>query len=220
MIKIRNSVFETNSSSTHSLVYSKKDRKTKNPLELDANHRCYDDVEKGLLCVRFGEFGWGPAILVDPRDKLNYLMTQIADEVIGSYDAEEIPWPEIQKRLLADSKVQKVLQVIQKHLPEVKGFKFLRPGESPYEEDADNFTSYYPVGYIDHESCGTANAVSPEELIFNDKILILIDNDNSYVFEDYLNNYDENWERKLPPNKDPEELFELTGYDFDYDDRW
>ena len=176
MIKLRKNIFETNSSSSHSLVYSKKDRKTKYPLELDANHGCYDDVEKDLLCVRFGEFGWGPAILVDPRDKLNYLMTQIAAEVIGSYRADELPWLEVQKKLLADSKVKEVLQIIQKHLPEVKGFKFLRPEEPLYEEDDNTFTCCYPVGYIDPQSWGTANEVSPEELIFNDKILILIDN--------------------------------------------
>lgn len=219
-IKIRSGVFETNSSSSHSLVFSKKDRKTKYPLELDANHECYDDVETGLLCVRFGEFGWGPALLVDPRDKLNYLMTQVANEVIPS--DEDLSWKEIQQKLLASKKVQNILAIVQKHVPGVKGFKFLRSGESPDEEEENTLPSYsYPVGYIDHQSWGVAHEVDPEELIFNDKILVIIDNDNSCHFADWLPGWDdETAECTLPPTKDPEELFEMNGYDFDYSDRW
>ena len=229
MIKIRNNVFETNSSSTHSLVFSKKDRKSEYPLELDAYHQCYDDVENGLLCIKFGEFGWGPAILVDARDKLNYLMTQVANEVIDTYDEDEnLSWTEIQEKLLADKKVEHILDIVKFHVPGVKGFKFLRPGEYPDDDEEPEFGYTYPIGYIDHQSWGTANEVEPEELIFNDKILILIDNDNSDTFYDYREHENgiwhedtKTWEElpKLPPKKDPEELFELRSYDFDYNDR-
>ena len=65
MLKIRKNVFETNSSSTHSLVVSNKERSYDYELP----------VENGVLTIPFGEFGWGPDILVDPIDKLSYLIT-------------------------------------------------------------------------------------------------------------------------------------------------
>lgn len=207
MIQVRENVFETNSSSTHSLVFSQKDRETKYPLELDSYHQCYDDVNKGLLCIRFGEFGWGFAILQDPRDKLNYLMTQVASEEIDWEEREKLPWSEIQEKLNRSEKVKHILEIVQSHVPGVKGFKYLRPGEDPDDDEEPRFGYSYPIGYIDHQSYGTANEINPEELIFDPKVIVVIDNDNSCW-------RDENF-------KDDEELFEAIGYDFDYnDDRW
>ena len=66
MLTIRKNVFETNSSSTHSLVISKRDRS-------------YDYegliIADGVLHISFGEYGWGPAILKSPHEKLSYLIT-------------------------------------------------------------------------------------------------------------------------------------------------
>lgn len=75
MIQIRKNVFETNSSSSHSLVVSKKKRGYDYILPINEN---------GVLIIPFGEFGWGPNILDTPFQKLCYLVTDrhgITDEI-------------------------------------------------------------------------------------------------------------------------------------------
>ena len=200
MFKIRNSVFETNSSSSHSLVFSKKDRETKYPLKLEAP---YDDINEGLLCIRFGEFGWGFAILQDPRDKLNYLMTQIANDEISWDERHELSWSEIQEKLNQSASVKHIINVVKVHIPDIVGFKYLRPGEDPDgDEEEANSKYFYPIGFIDHQSQGVAHEIDPEELIFDPKVIIVIDDDNSCY--------------KIEHFEDDEELFDAVGYDFDY----
>jgi hypothetical protein len=67
MKQIRQNVFETNSSSTHSLTISNKALK---PSELRA-----DDCFTGQVIVEFGEYGWGPDRLTRQDKRLSYLCT-------------------------------------------------------------------------------------------------------------------------------------------------
>ena len=82
MIQIRQSVFETNSSSTHSLVY-----KSKKPSEIN-KHKIPDYYlnKDGNLDINFGQYHWTRETPIKNwHEKLNYLMTLIALEVLSGH---------------------------------------------------------------------------------------------------------------------------------------
>lgn len=181
MIKIRKNVFETNSSSTHSLVVSNKERSYDYELP----------VEDGVLTIPFGEFGWGPDILVDPIDKLSYLIT----DRINIYDIpEDIKNDEdaIQELIMESEAIQEIVDVIKSCCSNVDEVRF---------ELGD---SWNPFGYVDHQSCGTSreDGLSIEEIAFSNKVIIMISNDNGYYYEDYFTSWD-----GRPATKDIETLF-------------
>ena len=180
MIKIRKGTFETNSSSTHSIVISDKDRGYSYDLPVDEN---------GILTLTFDEFGWGPDVLNTPYEKLTYLLTQMANDILNE---EEFHHFELGLTTLTESKeIESLLDMLKDSCENIKDFEW------------ESCCGYYPFGYIDHQSCGTANEEEPEELIFNNKILILIDNDNSCHFEDYFPSFPNS-----KPKKDLEKLFD------------
>lgn len=79
MIKIRQNVFETNSSSTHSLVY-----RSKKPSEID-KHKIPDFYlnDDGTWNINFGQYHWTRETPIKNwHEKLNYLMVHIAWEVL------------------------------------------------------------------------------------------------------------------------------------------
>ena len=178
MIKVRSSVFETNSSSSHSLVFSKVNRGHSYDLPVDGN---------GVLTIPFGEFGWGPAVLKTPLEKLSYVVT---DRGGWQYDDDEKPWEKILEELKQNSKIQQIIKVVKRKVPAVKEVTF-KPA-----------SAFYPRGYIDHESIGTSKRAKVEDIIFNNNIIILIDNDNSSYFADYFDSYDGD-----SATKDIEDLF-------------
>ena len=67
---LRNSVFETNSSSCHSLALTKGDNGKLSKLYTD-----YQLDENGDLHFNVGEYGWGVDVLSDFQSKLDYVMT-------------------------------------------------------------------------------------------------------------------------------------------------
>lgn len=67
-IRIRDAVFETNSSSSHSVTVSASDMMDSTfPAEM---------LQAGSIEVRLGEFGWAEETYDRPLDKLSYLLTQ------------------------------------------------------------------------------------------------------------------------------------------------
>ena len=180
MLQIRKNVFETNSSSTHSLVISN-------------NERAYNyslPVEDGVLTIPFGEFGWGPELLTTPIEKLSYLITdridlyEIPEEIKDDDDAIQ--------SLISDSKpISEIIDTIKGCCPEVKEVRF----------KLDDWTYF---GDIDHQSSGTSyqDNLSIEEIVFSNKIIIMIDNDNSCYYKEYFTDWQGN-----PPTKDIETLF-------------
>ena len=175
MINVRMGVFETNSSSTHSLVVSKKDRGYTYDFPVD---------EYGVLTVPFGEFGWGPDILSTPLEKLSYYIT---DHGGSRYDDDDRTWDDLLEEISKNEKINDVIKLVKSKCPRVKEIVFKQA------------SSYYPRGYVDHDSVGTSNGVSPEELIFNNGILVIIDNDNNCHFSDFM------WEEN---GMDKEALFD------------
>lgn len=181
MIQVRKNIFETNSSSTHSLVISKKDRGYD-----------YDGliIKDGVLHISFGEYGWGPEILRTPNEKLSYLIT---DRNNIDYDWECPPSEEEFEELLAnDPKVQEIINVVKSCCPEIKEVKY---------EFGDE---YNPLGYVDHQSRGASyeHDLSIEDIIFSNKVIILIDNDNSCHYERYFESF-----YGAPAEEDIENLF-------------
>ena len=183
MIQIRKNVFETNSSSTHSLVISKKER----------SYDYHLPVDNGVLTIAFGEFGWGPDILSTPIEKLSYLVTDRS----GLYDIPEELKNEsdgaIYDYIMEESEaIRDIIEVVKSCCPEVEEVRF---------ELGD---SWNPFGYVDHQSQGTSyeDGLSIEEIIFSNKVIIMIANDNGYYYEEYFTDWQGN-----PPTKDIEDLF-------------
>ncbi len=181
MLQIRKNVFETNSSSSHSLVISNKER-------------AYDynlPVEGGVLTIPFGEFGWGPDILSTPIEKLSYLIT----DRIDIYDIpEDIKDDEdaVQALIMESEPIREIVDAIKYCCSDIEEVRF---------EIND---SWNPFGYVDHQSCGTSqeDGLSIEEIVFSNKVIIMIDNDNSCNYEDYFTSWD-----GRPAVKDIETLF-------------
>ena len=161
MKKIRKNVFETNSSSSHSLAFSKKDRGYSYDLPVD---------EDGVLTIPFGEFGWGPDVLRTPLEKLSYYVTDNCPNV----DEEKV-WDDIIEELKEDEDIKKAIDAVMFNCPQVKEITFAPA------------SSFYPLGYVDHQSCGTSHedGIDVERLIFDNDVIIIIDNDNSCHFENY-----------------------------------
>ena len=179
MINKRESIFETNSSSMHSIVVSKENRGYDYNLPLS---------EDGVLYVKFGEFGWGPDILKTPIDKISYYLT---DNSGLTYS--DISWEDGVKEIMEKQEVKNLINILKSKVP---GFKELRLKPS---------NECYRFGYVDHESSGLTYGEDVEDLIFNKSKIIIIDNDNSCHFEEY--HEPEPWEKGGHPHKDIEELF-------------
>lgn len=174
---IRNGVFETNSSSAHSLAYGTeyilkgsrwyqptKEHDFSNPMyRLDAvpdHYRNYTFYEW------LGEFGWGYDVLTTPQEKFSYLLTQMADT------SEE----------LHESTDYKTI----KEMVEDIGCEIVRCNDQD--------------GYVDHESHGIVNPSlfkSKKDLItylFNGNIRVYIENDNAEYQEWYTGEKRHFWE--------------------------
>jgi hypothetical protein len=70
MKNIRNSVFETNSSSTHSISLS---------VDFECLTDTIDVPDNGVIEMYGGEYGWGVEIHTDAWTKINYLLTYMKD---------------------------------------------------------------------------------------------------------------------------------------------
>jgi hypothetical protein len=94
--------------------------------------------------------------------------------------------------LSQDKHVQEIIEVVKSCCPEVKEVEY-KFGDK-----------YNPLGYVDHQSQGTSyeGELSIEDIIFSNKVIIMIDNDNSCNFEEYFTDWQGN-----PPTKDIEDLF-------------
>lgn len=165
---IRNGVFETNSSSAHSLAYGTEyilrgSRWYQPTMEHDFSNPMYhlDEVPDNYRGYTFyewlGEFGWNGRPLRTPQEKFSYLLTQMADtseELHESTDYETI-----------------------KEMVEDIGCEVVQCNNQD--------------GYVDHESYGIVKPSlfkSKKDLItylFNDNITVYIENDNSEYQEWY-----------------------------------
>ncbi len=177
MYKIRNNLFETNSSSSHALVYSQA-----NPNRIEYKLETKD----GVLTIHFRDYGWtGPGhlvgfgtddILASSNDKLDYVMTSLCRHL--NWGDEHDPTYEEAKTMIANGAIYEIdearalLVRIQDLCPEIKEIRF--------KVNADKYSN--PFGSIDHQSQDLLDDEDLIEVIFNKGCLIVIDNDNSNYY--------------------------------------
>lgn len=170
MVQIRSNVFETNSSSMHSVAIVKADGGRITSLKEALAEDTDMSVQDGVLVIKDAEelsFGWGFEILDTAYQKIKYAIatycTAYDDGTIEGLDG--------------------IMDVIGKIFPEIREISF------PIEEYSRQIT----CGYIDHESYGTLeyflsnHDVSLTEFITNRNIIVIIDNDNSCHFSYIIN---------------------------------
>lgn len=159
--QIRMAVFETNSSSTHAISICRE----------SADWDMTSALEKtlpsdGFLKSSGGDFGWGVESHSDFQTKLDYLVTHIysGDAKDGLRKKEH--WHDSVKnqRDMLDT-------VLSQNIDGCKGVKVIPT------------VGYYPLGYIDHQSAGTASHAFIDEsalvgYLFSEKSVLYIDNDN------------------------------------------
>ena len=162
MLYIRKGVYETNSSSSHSIVMTKNDKPSATIGDsgmIDAGWRV---DEKGVMDFWYEndlEFGRAPfELLTDWYGRLRY--------AIASYSGDQ-------------EKINEIEEICRCRIAGFTRFKF--------KEDKWENGEYR--GYIDHQSMGVLDAalkkynVSIDNFIFDDRFIVVIDGDEYRVFE-------------------------------------
>ena len=150
-------------------------------------------MDNGVLTITFGEFGWGPEILAAPIEKLSYLVTDRSELYDIPEELKDEGDEAIYDYIMEESEaIRDIVEIVKSCCPEVTEVRF------------EIGNSWHPFGYVDHQSQGTSydDYLSIEEIIFSNKIIIIIDNDNSCHYEEYFTDWQGN-----PPTKDIEDLF-------------
>lgn len=162
---IRKNTFETNSSSSHSLVITKSTEVEK---DIDDLYLCNDGVL--YLWERDLDFYRNPDVpLTTFRKKLGYL--------IAAYRYDE-------------EKINEIVEVVKKVIPDCKGVKFPQRSEYVWYEPTNVGKGNY-YGDIDHQSDGIlkdyleSNNISFEEFLTNKKYIIILDGDEYGMWETF-----------------------------------
>lgn len=128
MRKVRHDVFETNSSSTHSITFSsRKAQLEENTLPIDAD---------GCIHVTLGEFGWGQKSYYDQYNKLQYLVTMCAEA----------------NGIDVDRYTEKEQKIALGKLMSCDDFMEIFETIGNYANCTGVYVDY-STGYIDHQSC-------------------------------------------------------------------
>lgn len=177
MKHIRTGVFETNSSSSHSISISNE----KTELDLTSIEL---DYEKYAI-VEFDEFGWGYTVYTDAYMKFKYLCTMWFQlECSGITDL---------KQLYKTSGFKILNKAVKKIIPECNGLIINSKSKIHVNKDYDSSLCLEIDGYIDHQSVPwsrnedikldleyylKSKNVSAEDFIFSNNVKLIIDNDN------------------------------------------
>lgn len=166
MFTIRRNVFETNSSSMHSISYSPK--KANAQLDLE---QVKGEYNGRTIVGTFGEYGWGYDVLCSLEEKLSYVLTSIRyfDRTVDEDNVDA----------LEALKASKYYVWLAEMFHEYLGCKL---------DVQLNRDDYYTMGYIDHQSTDTLTdyikddedhfKMSVMQLLLDDSYTIVIDNDN------------------------------------------
>ena len=160
MKRVRPGVFETNSSSTHSIKLIEGDTKVLSMISPN---------DEGVIEVMGDEFAWEYATYTDPRTKLSYLITFIFEDVPDNEDIESFLRNNDKQREYFD----KVKRAVKEHTgSDLKVVK--------------NTNSFFKYGYVDHQSAYIPHDILEGDIegikrfVFNPLVELIIDNDNKY----------------------------------------
>jgi len=159
-IKTRSGVFETNSSSTHSLTLA-------STFENMVTSPVSDyEIKQGFITVYPGEYNWAEEEFNSIGEKLSYLYV---DAMRGEDDKDVDPNSEFYR----NSNFK--LKMIEDAVKEYTGIGVV------FEKSSD---TYYPFGYIDHQSVGLCEEVWDDgtngviRFAFSNSSYFKTDNDN------------------------------------------
>jgi hypothetical protein len=165
MFSIRKNVFETNSSSSHSIAYYKSSVGIDQTIEQD-----YLGNTEGELHITLGRFGWAWETLDTAYRKLQYLLTNLACKLdcnIWYDDVSEEDIENMRDTLYSSWEFQQLLYYVRKNT---------------------NFTDIMVddlEGYVDHDSLRSiedlvtmAGCDYMEDFIFSSSVRIRTGNDN------------------------------------------
>lgn len=166
MLQIRQGVFETNSSSSHSIIIKKQDHPlgevTDTGWYMHWDEENEKDPRNGEISFMDNELDFGRRpfhFLVSWYDRLRY--------AIASYNTKEA--------------VEMIAEICRRRIWGFRQFDF------PHDNWAHEENDYY--GYVDHQSEGLLKRVlehykiNLEEFIFNDRYVIVIDGDEYQYFK-------------------------------------
>ena len=184
MIKVRNSVFETNSSSSHSIIVLSKasdDRKyTKEEFE-DGFYLEYRD--NGVFKIPYDDdldFGRYPfRILSSFRDKLYYSIASFCGNA-----------PYMSTSIDSKDKFEELVEIAKKYVDGLSDIE--APKTSYWSDEREEYIDCDYYGDIDHQSTGLLKEcllgedISLEEFLTNKKYVIIIDGDEYDTFLDEI----------------------------------
>lgn len=152
---IRQGVFETNSSSSHSLCIAVG----------ELQDMCH--LAQKVITAITGEFGWAVETHYDFDTKLAYLYTSAARGIKLPSDFDSSVLPE---ELYTD-RIRMIERVVK---------NYTKCERVDFVVQKDN---YYPFGYIDHQSVGVPNEAFESDkvmtnFLFNQHSFVHTDNDN------------------------------------------
>lgn len=162
MIQIRSKVFETNSSSMHSIALM-NDKNDKIKTFEEANAENPMRVTDGVLCIPDDEdleFGWGFEIINTFYGRLCY--------AIASY---------------GDNDMDFIIETVHDLFPEIDDIQL---------PTASYGSGGLTTGYVDHQSMGTLhsflnkNNMSLADYLIDKRVMVIIDNDNSCHFSEIV----------------------------------
>lgn len=161
MIYIRKGVFETNSSSSHSIVMMKEGKPLKTVADsnmVDADWHVNKDGVMDFWLEDDLEFGRSPFdMLTDWYGRLRYCIATYGDQ---------------------KDKLREIEEICQRRISGFVKFKFKE----------DRWENGYYHGYIDHQSLGLLDAalekynIGLEEFIFDNKYIVVVDGDEYCLF--------------------------------------
>ena len=179
MRAVRNNIFETNSSSTHSLsIKRNRTGKYDYSVPLMQNGKCL------LIFGRNYDFGWGDALYNDTYAKLNYLACMAFE------CHNQLMYKNKRERLkniddvLKIKDIQKLFNIMKKHIKGFTGFSISNQDFSRYMASSQEL---YLVNSIDHQSWEDyknideflyKHKVTLENFLFNPSVKLVIGNDN------------------------------------------
>lgn len=168
MFNIRKNVFETNSSSSHSIVVS-NNADYKNKYYFNASVNMDGKMEiRDTEDIEFGRYPF--KILCNFYHKVCFAIASFGETRFAEIE-------DIVKRYVKPYQVIKCIGI-----------------QLPYDDEYNNIDEFYKYGYMDHQSSGLLQGVlkklniSLEEFLIDPKYIVIIDGDEYQIFNDMLSN--------------------------------